>query len=153
MPELSRTDLREQSRDRRGGEKAEAHVVFRTETEKLLQLGHVTEAETYLQTCQDALDELKRQVRGKRQGIEASRCAICQRPFPQGRPYGNEKLRKPGEEALDVYACSPSCFSKLQVECEAQRLKLYDEDYRHAQKQTPVDPRKRRRLERPHQPA
>ena len=157
MPELSRSDIREQSGDGRGGKAAQAHVVFRTETEKLLQLGEVTAAEAYLQECQGALDELKKQVRGKRQGIEASRCAICRGAFDRGRPYGNEKLRKPGEEALDVYACSAACFSKLQMECEQSRLKLYDEDFRRSQQQRavpePEDPRKRRRaIERPQTP-
>ncbi len=131
-------------------------MVFRAETEKLLQLGEVTAAEAYLQECQNALDDMKKQVRGKRQSIEASRCAICRGPFDRGRPYGNEKLRRPGEEALDVYACSASCFSKLQFDCEQSRLKLYDEDFRRAQErkaEEPADPRKRRRaIEHPQTP-
>jgi hypothetical protein len=148
MPELQGSDIREQSGDRRRRETAEVDVVLRTETEKLLQLGNVTEAEASLQKWQDALDEMKKQVRAKRQGIEASRCAICRKGFDRGRPYGNEKLRKPGEEALDVYACSASCFSKLQQQCEQLRLQLYDEDFRASRmgKAEPEDPRKRRRV-------
>ena len=106
-----------------------------------------------MQDCQDALDAAKKLVRGKRAAIESARCAICHKPFPDGVPYGNEKLRSPGEEALDVYACSATCFSQLQMQCEQRRLKLYDEDYRGAQRAHGDEgDRRRRRVERPQQP-
>src|SRR6185312_13210075 len=95
MSDLRRSDVQEQSGDGRGRQEAKAGVVFRAETEKLLQLGRVTDAEAYLKECQDALDAAKKMVRGKRQSIESARCAICHKGFPDGRPYGNEKLRKP----------------------------------------------------------
>lgn len=151
MSELQRSDLHQQPGDGRGGEASKAGLVFRTETEKLLQLGKVSAAEEYLQHCSDALEEARKLVRGRRASIEASRCAICRKGFPDGRPYGNEKLRRPGEEALDVYACSATCFSQLQMKCEQKRLELYDEDSRAARAPKAEDPR-RRRTGRPQMP-
>lgn len=151
MSDVQREHIRQQSRIGRRGPSASPNLVFRAQAEDYIRLNNLDVAEQFLADCSATIDQLRASVRRRREALMATVCAVCGSPFDKGRPAGNEKVRKPGEEALNVYACTQHCFAVLQRDIAQNNVKLYSDDYDQSRSGS-VDPRHRRSPVNPQTP-
>lgn len=127
-------------------------MAFRNAVESHLHVNDVGAAEDFLAECAGIIDEARKQVRKRREALMAEHCAICGNTFEQGRPAGNEKVRRPGEEALNVYACSNVCFARLQQAVALGNLKMFSDDFDQSRTNMKIDREPRKPVGRPATP-
>lgn len=144
MQNVRSDTVREQSGPGPRSQARQTAVAFRDAVQDYLHINDVGQAEDFLAECSHIIDEARKEVRKRREALMSEHCAICGNTFEQGRPAGNEKIRRPGEEALNVYACSNVCFAQLQHAVARGNLKMFSEDFDQSrtQQKTEHQPRK-----------